>query len=85
MYLQKFRNMLHSKAKRRSGIAGIVVEVAVGLILFATIGFVGLQILATASTTSFQPVVVTISILVVSIVAALSVAIGFLKLAGISI
>ena len=72
-------------SRARKAISGEVVSVAVGLILFATVGFVGLQLLATASTTSFQPVVVTIAITVVSIVAALAVAIGFLKHAGINV
>ena len=70
--------------KRRKG-ASIIVKIAVELILFATIGFVGLQLLATAGTTSFQPTVVLISIVVVSIAAALAVAINMLKHAGVSI
>ena len=70
---------------KRKAISQTVVLVAIGLILFATVGFVGLQLLATAGTTSFQPTVVIISITVVSIVAALAVALGFLKLAGIKI
>ena len=71
------------ETKRRA--ASQIVSIAVSLILFATIGFVGLQLLATAGTTSFQPVVTLISITVVSIVAALAVAIGFLKHAGIHV
>ena len=74
-----------SLKRKRSGVTNVVVAVAVGLILFATVGFVGLQLLATAGTTSFQPVVVTISITVVSIVAALAVALGFLRYTGIRI
>ena len=70
---------------RKKGIASPIVAIAVGLILFATVGFVGLQLLATAGTTSFQSVVVLISITVVSIVAALAVALGFLKHAGIRV
>ena len=71
--------------KKRKGVTNTVVSVAVGLILFATVGLVGLQLLATAGTTSFQATVVTISITVVSIVAALAVALGFLKYTGIRI
>ena len=71
--------------KKRSGITNTVIAVAIGLILFATVGFVGLQLLATASTTSFQPTVVVIAVTVVSIVAALAVALGFLKQAGVHI
>ena len=56
-----------------------VVHIAVELILFATIGFTGLQLLATAGTTSFQPTVVVIAILVVSVMAALAVALDFVR------
>lgn len=69
---------------KRSG-KSVVIAIAIELILFATIGFVGLQLLATAGTTSFQPTVVLVSIVVVSIVAALGVALAFLKHAGFSI
>lgn len=69
---------------KRKG-ASTVIKIAVELILFATIGFVGLQLLATASTTSFQTTVVLVAITVVSIVAALGVALSFLKHAGFSI
>lgn len=67
------------RARSGEGMLGAIVGIAVGLILFATVGFVGLQILATASTTSFQPVVVTIAITVVSILAALAVALYFVR------
>ena len=60
-------------------------KVAVELILFATLGFVGLQLLATDGTTSFQRVVVLISIMVTSTIAVIGVALGFLKRGGISI
>ena len=63
---------------KRKGLQPIV-SIAVGLILFATVGFVGLQLLATAGTTSFQPVVVLIAITVVSIMAALGAALYFLR------
>ena len=63
---------------KRKGLQPII-EIAVGLILFATIGFVGLQLLATAGTTSFQPVVVLIGITVVSIMGALGAALYFLR------
>ena len=75
---------LSNLRKRRSGL-GPVVGIAIELILFATIGFVGLQLLATAGTTSFQPTVVLIAIVVVSIMAALAVAVSFIKKAGVSI
>lgn len=68
--------------KRRAGAAGIlggVVAIAVGLILFATIGIIGLQLLATAGTTSFQPTVVLLSITVVSVFAAIGAAMYFLR------
>lgn len=74
---------LRSKFTRRSGVSSPVVTIAIELILFATIGFVGLQLLATAGTTSFQPVVVLVGILVVSVIAAIGVALGFLRHAGI--
>ena len=64
---------------------GTVVIIAVSLILFATIGFTALQLLATAGTTSFQPTVVIVAVTVVSIVAALAVALTFLRFAGIRI
>ena len=64
--------------QKRAGLTTII-NIAIGLILFATVGFVGLQLLATASTTSFQAVVVTIAITVVSIMAALGVALYFLR------
>lgn len=70
--------------RKRSG-ASTVVKIAVELILFATIGFVGLQLLATAGTTSFQPTVVLVGIVVTSIVAALAVALSFLRHAGLNI
>ena len=76
---------MHFFERKRSGVTNTVVGIAVGLILFATVGFVGLQLLATAGTTSFQPVVVTIAITVVSIVAALGVALGFLRYTGIRV
>lgn len=65
----------------RPAVAGrsVVIRIAVELILFATIGFVGLQLLATAGTTSFQPTVVLVGILVVSVMAALAVAISFIR------
>ena len=63
---------------KRKGL-NVIVNIAVGLILFATVGFVGLQLLATAGTTSFQPVVVLIAITVVSIMAALGAALYFLR------
>lgn len=69
--------------KKRAGIAGGIlsgiVAIAVGLILFATIGFIGLQLLATAGTTSFQPVVVLLGITVVSVFAAIGAAMYFLR------
>ena len=71
--------------RKRSGVSNVVVGIAIGLILFATIGFTGLQLLATAGTTSFQPTVVLVSITVVSIVAALGVALGFLREGGIRV
>lgn len=70
---------------KRSGIASTVVSIAIGLILFATIGFIGLQLIATAGTTSFQPTVVIMAVIVVSIMAALAVALAFIRSAGISI
>ena len=69
---------LPSFGRKRKGLQAII-NIAVGLILFATIGFVGLQLLATAGTTSFQPTVVLVGITVVSIMAALGVALYFLK------
>ena len=63
---------------KRKGLQAII-NIAVGLILFATVGFVGLQLLATASTTSFQSTVVLISVTVVSVMAALGVALYFLR------
>lgn len=73
------------RSKRVGAGARSIVGIAVGLILFATIGFVGLQLLATAGTTSFQPTVVLIAIVVVSIMAALAVALSFIREAGFSI
>ena len=70
--------------RKRSG-ASTVVRIAIELILFATIGFVGLQLLATAGTTSFQPTVVLVGIVVTSIVAALAVALSFLMHAGLTV
>ena len=69
---------LPSLGRKRKGLQAII-NIAVGLILFATIGFVGLQLLATAGTTSFQPTVVLVGITVVSIMAALGAALYFLK------
>ena len=79
-----FLQKLQTKRSGKSG-AAIVVGIAIALILFATVGFIGLQLLATAGTTSFQPVVVLIAIVLVSIMAALAVALAFMKEAGISI
>jgi hypothetical protein len=85
--LQVQNQFVERRFHKRSGVgyAGAIVGIAVGLILFATIGFTGLQLLATSATTSFQPTVVIIAITVVSILAALAVAITFLKSAGIHI
>jgi hypothetical protein len=65
--------------------SSIVVAIAIDLILFATIGFIGLQLLATAGTTSFQPVVVLMAVVLVSIFAALAVAIAFIKRTGFTV
>lgn len=62
-----------------------IVGVAIDLILWATVGFVALGILATASTVSFQTVIVLLGITVVSIIATIAVVAGFLKRAGISV
>lgn len=66
---------------RRAGESSLkgIIGIAVGLILFATIGFIGLQLLATAGTTSFQPVVVLLGITVVSVFAAIGAAMYFLR------
>jgi hypothetical protein len=80
--------VLQALSKKRSGAQGYVgaiVGIAISLILFATIGFIGLQLLATAGTTSFQPVVVLIAIVLVSIMAALAVALSFMRYAGIRV
>lgn len=67
-----------TKRAGESSLKGII-GIAVGLILFATIGFIGLQLLATAGTTSFQPVVVLLGITVVSVFAAIGAAMYFLR------
>lgn len=64
---------MHTK---RSGIAAIV-EIAVGLILFATLGFVALTMLQTSSTSGWSSSVATVAVTVVGILAAIAVALTF--------
>lgn len=68
--------------KRRaaaSSALGAVVVLSVGIILIATLGMISLQILATSGTTSFQPSVVTMMVVVVPIIFAVAVIIVLLK------
>ena len=65
-----------ANVKRRPAISNVV-EIAVGLIIFATLGATALTILFSATTTNWGTVVPTIAITVVAILAALSVALSF--------
>jgi hypothetical protein len=62
--------------RKRHGIAAIV-EIAVGLILFATLGFVALTMLQTSSTAGWSTSVATVAVTVVGILAAIAVALTF--------
>ena len=75
-------NSLKESIRKRSGAASVVhfiVLAAVAMIIFATLGIVSLQILATASTTSFQASVVTIVFVVVPILFAIAVAVALFR------
>ena len=56
-----------------------VVEIAVGLIIFATLGVAALGLLLTAGTAGWGTTVPVIAITVVAILAALAVALGFYR------
>ena len=61
-----------------------VVEIAVGLIVFATLGVAAIMLLLSSSSAinASSPVVATIAVTVVLILAALAVALGFFGKAG---
>lgn len=62
-------------AKRRA--VTDVVKIAVGLIIFATLGFTALTMLQTSSTAGWSVSVATIAVTVTAILAALAVALSF--------
>lgn len=55
------------------------VRIAVGLIIFATLGFTALTMLQTSSTSGWSTSVATIAVTVTAILAALAVALSFFK------
>lgn len=69
------------RAKLSAKKAGIsnVVNIAVGLIIFATLGVTALTLLFSATTTNWGSTVPTIAITVTAILAALAVALSFFK------
>ena len=63
---------------KRMGISNVV-NIAVGLIIFATLGVTALTLLFSATTTNWGSTVPTIAITVTAILAALAVALSFFK------
>ena len=67
--------------KRRSGVTHVV-NIAVGLIIFATLGVTALTLLFSATTSNWGSTVPTIAITVTAILAALAVALSFFSHKG---
>ena len=64
--------------RKRSGVTSVV-SIAVGLIIFATLGVTALTLLFSATTTNWGSTVPTIAITVTAILAALAVALSFFR------
>ena len=56
-----------------------VVDIAVGLIIFATLGFAALTMLQTSSTSGWSSSVATIAVTVTAILASIAVALSFFR------
>jgi hypothetical protein len=56
-----------------------VVDIAVGLIIFATLGFAALTMLQTSSTAGWSSSVATIAVTVTAILASIAVALSFFR------
>lgn len=67
--------------KKRSGVSNVI-NIAVGLIIFATLGVTALTLLFSATTSNWGTSVPTIAITVTAILAALAVALGFFRGVG---
>lgn len=59
-----------------------VVDIAVGLIIFATLGFTALTMLQTSSTAGWSSSVSTVAVTVTAILAAIAVALSFYRTKG---